>query len=103
MAKSTATVLTTIQGAGQSMVVSPIAPAGDVKRAKKQVEFYFADSNLPYNQFMWTLYSKDPEHRIPISTIASFKRMREYTLHSSEWLGSALHSLEDNSTGDKVH
>ncbi|KAJ2923356.1 hypothetical protein H1R20_g13739, partial [Candolleomyces eurysporus] len=60
------------------MVVSPIAYARDVKRAKKQVGFYFADSNLPYDKFMWTLYSKDPEHWIPISTIASFKRMREY-------------------------
>ncbi|KAJ2921280.1 hypothetical protein H1R20_g15815, partial [Candolleomyces eurysporus] len=87
------------------MVVSPIAPAGDIEKAKKQVEFYFADSNLPYDKFMWTLYSKDPDHWILISTIASFKRMREYTSHGSEWLVSALRSstfLEVNSTGDKV-
>jgi hypothetical protein len=54
---------------------------------------------------MWTLYSKDPEHWIPISTIASFKRMREYVPHGSEWLLSALRSstfLEVNSTGDKI-
>ncbi|KAJ2935300.1 hypothetical protein H1R20_g1794, partial [Candolleomyces eurysporus] len=87
------------------MVISPIAPAGDVNRAKKQVEFYIANSNSPYDKFMWTLYSKDPEHWIPISTIASFKRIRENTLHGSEWLVSALCSstfLEVNSTGDKV-
>ncbi|KAJ2931810.1 hypothetical protein H1R20_g5284, partial [Candolleomyces eurysporus] len=107
MAESTTTptVSTTVEGAGESMVVSPTAATGDIEKAKKQVEFYFADSNLPYDKFMWTLYSKDPEHWIPISTIASFKRMREYTSHGSEWLVSALRSstfLEVNSTGDKV-
>ena len=40
------------------------------------VEFYFHDSNLPYDKFMWTLHSKTPEHWVPISTVASFKRMR---------------------------
>ncbi|KAJ2932157.1 hypothetical protein H1R20_g4923, partial [Candolleomyces eurysporus] len=104
------------------MVVSPIAYAGEVKRAKKQgacshcdsvrefpdnftVGFYFADSNFPYDKLRWTLYSKDPEHWIPISTIVSFKRMREYASHSSEWLVSALRSstfLEVNSIANKV-
>lgn len=90
------------------------------------VEFYFADSNLPYDRyvssfllclcysawlcgsgngihsdhhslppfllrllhsplsslphsFMWTLHTKTPSHWIPLETVASFKRMREYT------------------------
>ncbi|TFK29163.1 hypothetical protein FA15DRAFT_664482 [Coprinopsis marcescibilis] len=76
-----------------------------LEKAKKQVEFYFADSNLPYDKFMWTLYSRDPEHWIPISTIASFKRMKEYLVHGSEWLLSALRlsdTLEVDETGTKV-
>lgn len=59
-------------------------------RAVRQVEFYFADSNLPYDKFMWTLHSKTPEHWVPIKTIASFKRMREFQSEDSEWLLDAL-------------
>ncbi|KAJ2923354.1 hypothetical protein H1R20_g13742, partial [Candolleomyces eurysporus] len=107
MAKSTTTptVSTTAQVAGKSMVVSPTAPAGYVEKAKEQVEHCFADSNFPYDKFMWTLYYKDPEHWISISTIASFKRRREHASHGSEWLVSALRSstfLKVNSAGDKV-
>ncbi|KAF5353435.1 hypothetical protein D9756_008032 [Leucocoprinus leucothites] len=59
-------------------------------RAMRQVEFYFADSNLPYDKFMWTLHSKTPEHWVPIETIASFKRMREFQSEGIEWLLDAL-------------
>ena len=54
---------------------------------------------------MWGLYSKDPEHWIPIATIASFKRMREYQPHGNEWLVQALKksdSLEVDAEGKKV-
>lgn len=76
------------------------------------VEFYFADANLPFDKcaliefrfvdhtlkhfiirFMWTLHSKTPEHWVPIKTIASFKRMREYQPEGIDWL---LHSLQDS-------
>ncbi|KAF9450511.1 hypothetical protein P691DRAFT_758105 [Macrolepiota fuliginosa MF-IS2] len=63
---------------------------GKQLRALRQVEFYFADSNLPYDKFMWTLHTKTPEHWIPIKTIASFKRMREYQSEGIEWLIAAL-------------
>jgi len=39
---------------------------------------------------MWTLHSKTPEHWVPIKTIASFKRMREFQSEDSEWLLDAL-------------
>ena len=45
----------------------------------RTVEFYFDDANLPYDKFMWKLHSQTPEHWIPIATVASFKRMREFT------------------------
>ncbi|CAO1613455.1 unnamed protein product [Jaminaea pallidilutea] len=41
----------------------------------KQVEFYFSDINLPYDKFLWTLTRKD-DGWVPLSTLASFKRMR---------------------------
>ncbi|KAF9529117.1 hypothetical protein CPB83DRAFT_875734 [Crepidotus variabilis] len=73
--------------------------------AKNQVEFYFADANLPYDKFMWTLYSKDPEHWVPISTVASFKRMKEYSANGNEWLVNAIRLsdfLEVDESGEKV-
>ncbi|TKY89862.1 hypothetical protein EX895_001159 [Sporisorium graminicola] len=46
------------------------------QEALRQVEFYFHDSNLPFDKFLFTLTRKDPEGWVPIATIASFKRMR---------------------------
>ena len=54
---------------------------------------------------MWTLYSKDPEHWIPIQTIASFKRMRDYGAHGVEWVANAIRLsdfLEVDESGTKV-
>ena len=90
----------------------------------KKVEFYFADANLPYDKctnfwfsflcmlngrfhyrFMWTLYMKDPEHWVPIQTVASFKRMRQFSSHGIEWVASALRlsdCLQVDETGTKV-
>lgn len=39
---------------------------------------------------MWTLYTKTPEHWVPIKTIASFKRMRDYQPKGIDWLIEAL-------------
>lgn len=55
---------------------------------------------------MWTLYSKTPEHWVPIETVGSFKRMRDYTSEGVEWLAKALSAnstfLEVDKTGTKV-
>ncbi|SPC62801.1 related to LHP1 - RNA binding protein [Ustilago sp. UG-2017b] len=45
------------------------------EEALRQVEFYFHDSNLPFDKFLFTLTRKDPEGWVSIATIASFKRM----------------------------
>ena len=44
---------------------------------------------------MWTLYTKDAEHWIPIQTVASFKRMREYKAMGDEWILKALRLSEE--------
>lgn len=54
---------------------------------------------------MWTLYTKDPEHWVPVQTVASFKRMRDFTSHGVEWVAKALRlseELEVDETGTKV-
>ncbi|TFY80739.1 hypothetical protein EWM64_g3278, partial [Hericium alpestre] len=64
-------------------------------RSVRQVEFYFADSNLPFDKFMWTLHTANPEHWVPISTVASFKRMREFTSKGLPWVVDALRASEE--------
>ncbi|KAK7023793.1 hypothetical protein R3P38DRAFT_3194331 [Favolaschia claudopus] len=64
--------------------------ASTMQKAARQIEFYFADSNLPYDKFMWTLHTKTPEHWVPVATVASFKRMREFSSLGNEWVVRAL-------------
>ena len=87
------------------------------------VEFYFADSNLPYDKsvesiphlvfgkltqlsrFMWTLHTANEEHWVPIATVSSFKRMREFASLGLPWIVDALKGSEDlevDGSGEKV-
>lgn len=54
------------------------------------VEFYFDDSNLPYDKFMWGLHTANEEHWVPITTVSTFKRMKPYSHLGKEWLVGAL-------------
>jgi lupus La protein len=42
----------------------------------EQVEFYFSDSNLPKDKFLLEQTKKSPEGWVPVSVIASFKRIQ---------------------------
>ena len=44
---------------------------------------------------MWTLYTANSDHWVPISTVASFKRMREFAPLGLEWVAKALHMSAD--------
>lgn len=44
---------------------------------RKQVEFYFSEYNLPYDKFLRSLCDQN-EGWIPVTTIASFNRMKKY-------------------------
>lgn len=35
--------------------------ATEAQKICKQVNFYFSDSNLPYDKFLWTLRANTPE------------------------------------------
>jgi lupus La protein len=39
---------------------------------------------------MWSLHAATDEHWVPISTIASFKRMREFEPRGLDWLANVL-------------
>ncbi|KAF7724322.1 hypothetical protein EC973_001168 [Apophysomyces ossiformis] len=49
------------------------------QKIRKQVEFYFSDSNLPFDKFLWKLTEQGKNGFVPITTIASFKKMRMLT------------------------
>lgn len=55
---------------------------------------------------MWELHTKNPEHWVPLSTVASFKRMREFSSVGGEWLMNSLRDLsqqlEVDETGENV-
>jgi lupus La protein len=71
------------------------------------VEFYFADSNLPYDKFMWQLHTANDEHWVPLKTVTSFKRMREHLVDRElSWVADAIRvrssALEVDEKGDNV-
>lgn len=54
---------------------------------------------------MWSLHTANDEHWVPIDTIASFKRMREFQLRGLQWVVDALRTsteLEVSEDGTKV-
>ncbi|KAG0127012.1 hypothetical protein HOY82DRAFT_568717, partial [Tuber indicum] len=50
----------------------------DPAEIRKQVEFYFSDSNLPFDKFLFGLVGKD-NRSVSLKLIRSFKRMRRFT------------------------
>ncbi|CEG68121.1 hypothetical protein RMATCC62417_04438 [Rhizopus microsporus] len=56
-----------------------MAPLTDNQKIRKQVNFYFSDSNLPYDKYLWTLHANAENHWIPLSIIAGFKKVRMIT------------------------
>ncbi|KAL8988901.1 MAG: hypothetical protein Q9177_002092 [Variospora cf. flavescens] len=52
--------------------------SSDPVAIRKQVEFYFSDSNLLQDQFLFSKVQGHDNLPVPISTIHSFKRMRHF-------------------------
>lgn len=42
-----------------------------------QIEFYFSNSNLPFDKFLWGLVTKE-NNPVPLKLVATFKRMRRF-------------------------
>ena len=41
------------------------------------------------------MHTANPEHWVPLATVASFKRMREWQDRGTEWLANALRASEE--------
>ncbi|XP_038699554.1 la-related protein 6A isoform X2 [Tripterygium wilfordii] len=70
-------------------------PTDDLKRKIiKQVEYYFSDENLPTDKYLLSLIKKNKEGFVPISVIASFRKMkklsRDYLLITAALRESSL-------------
>ena len=48
-----------------------------------QVEYYFGDSNLPRDKFLWESTGGEENKAVPLKTICSFKRMRRFQPYSA--------------------
>src|SRR5690606_21806931 len=60
--------------------------------ATAQVEFYFSDSNLRFDKFLFGLVGEENKF-VPIKLIASFKRMKRFPNYDA-----IVKSLEESST-----
>ncbi|KAK4236975.1 hypothetical protein C8A03DRAFT_35088 [Achaetomium macrosporum] len=55
----------------------------DPVKIRAQVEFYFSDSNLPTDKFMWESTGGVENKPMSLKTICSFKRMRQFQPYSA--------------------
>ncbi|PRQ29445.1 putative lupus La protein [Rosa chinensis] len=70
----------------------------------KQVEYYFSDENLPNDKYMLSLIKKNKEGFVPISVIASFRKMKKLIQNNSLIVAALKDSslLVVSSNGKKV-
>ncbi|PLB43602.1 RNA-binding La domain protein [Aspergillus steynii IBT 23096] len=64
----------------------------DPVEIRKQVEFYFSDSNLPMDKFLLGKVGGSSNHSVPLELLHSFKRMRRFQPFSA--IVEALKSSE---------
>jgi len=62
----------------------------DTRRTLTLVNFYFSDSNLPIDKYFFTLTACNSLGWVPLETVSSFKRMREFEAFGPEFITLAL-------------
>ncbi|KAI0141117.1 hypothetical protein F4776DRAFT_549561 [Hypoxylon sp. NC0597] len=62
---------------------SVLPDSDDPKAIRWQVEFYFSDSNLPKDKFLWAKTEGSKNKPVPLSLICSFSRMRRFKPYSA--------------------
>jgi lupus La protein len=72
--------------------------SSDPDEIRKQVEFYFSDSNLAYDDYMSSLVGGSDNHAVPIKIIHSFKRMRRFQPFSA-----VIAALQDSKVLDLIN
>uniref|UniRef100_A0A1D1Z3U7 La-related protein 7 n=1 Tax=Anthurium amnicola TaxID=1678845 RepID=A0A1D1Z3U7_9ARAE len=69
-------------GGSQAEAATTPVLADDLReKIVRQVEYYFSDENLPIDKFLLKYVKKNIEGFVPISVIASFRRMRKLVQH----------------------
>lgn len=66
------------RGGGIKSVVTREEKSDDHDAIRKQMEFYFSDSNLPQDAFLLGKVGGSENHPVEISLIRTFKRMRHF-------------------------
>lgn len=83
--------------------MAPEEDDANLTAIRKQVEFYFSDSNLPRDRFLLAKTEEDPLGFVPLSTLLTFNRLKKMGVASVEMLSAALKSstllvLDDTKT-----
>ena len=73
-----------------------VTPLSDTDKAKvkKQIEFYFSDSNYPKDKFLLETAKNNKDGFIPLSVLASFNRLKSITTDLEQ-----IAAVLDNSDG----
>ncbi|XDG10152.1 hypothetical protein ABKA04_009767 [Annulohypoxylon sp. FPYF3050] len=76
----------------------------DPKAIRWQVEFYFSDSNLPSDKFLWNKTGGTDNKPVPLSVLCNFSRMRRFKPHSAvvEALKSSDRLILEGSEGEET-
>ncbi|KAL6661916.1 hypothetical protein ACP70R_001300 [Stipagrostis hirtigluma subsp. patula] len=69
-------------------------PDDVARRVVKQVEFYFSDVNLATTEHLMKFITKDPEGFVPMSVVASFRKIREL-VYDRTLLAAALRTSSE--------
>ncbi|KAH9995359.1 hypothetical protein F4779DRAFT_607623 [Xylariaceae sp. FL0662B] len=67
----------------QKSDASVLPDSDDPKEIRKQVEFYFGNSNLSGDKFLWEQTGGEKNKPVPLSLICSFSRMRRFKPYSA--------------------
>lgn len=62
---------------------SVLPETDDPKQIRTQVEFYFSNSNLPSDKFLFDLVGGAENKAVPVKQISSFKRMKRFQPYSA--------------------
>lgn len=76
---------------------SSLPETNDAAEIRKQVEFYFSDSNLPMDTYLYNLVGGSANKPVPIKVIHSFKRMKRFQPYSA-----VVEALKDSNFLDVV-
>ncbi|KAE8452622.1 hypothetical protein EG329_013881 [Mollisiaceae sp. DMI_Dod_QoI] len=73
-----------VEGKSNSKYDASVLPeSDDPSKIRAQVEFYFGDSNLPTDKYLWDLTDGSTNKPVDITEICAFGRMKRFTSRST--------------------